>query len=90
MLGCGPEVQTARGNGVLEITYDHCAKGGEVEYYRVRDWAMCGPAGRTAAGKMGRQAERQSERDQRNLGILQDTSADTGAKPIHAEFPKND
>jgi len=35
MLGCGPEVQTARGNGVLEITYDHCAKGSEVAYYMV-------------------------------------------------------
>ena len=35
MLGCGPEVQTARSKGVLEVTYDQCVKGGEVEYYRV-------------------------------------------------------
>ncbi len=46
MLGCGPEVQTARGNDVLEITYDHCAKGGEVEYYRVRGLGHVWPGGR--------------------------------------------
>ena len=45
MLGCGPEVQTARGNGVLEITYDNCAKGGEVEYYRVRGLGHIWPGG---------------------------------------------
>jgi polyhydroxybutyrate depolymerase len=45
MLGCGPEVQTARGNGVLEITYDHCAKGGEVEYWRVRGLGHVWPGG---------------------------------------------
>ena len=46
MLGCGPEVQTARGNGVLEITYDHCAKGGAVEYYRVRGLGHIWPGGK--------------------------------------------
>jgi len=46
MLGCGPEVQTARGNGVMEITYDHCAKGGEVEYYRVRGLGHVWPGGK--------------------------------------------
>ncbi len=45
MLGCGPEVQTARGNGVLQITYDQCAKGGEVEYYRVRGLGHIWPGG---------------------------------------------
>ena len=45
MLGCGPQVQTARGNGVLEITYDQCAKGGEVEYYRVRGLGHIWPGG---------------------------------------------
>jgi polyhydroxybutyrate depolymerase len=45
MLGCGPEVQTARGNGVLEITYNNCAKGGEVEYYRVRGLGHIWPGG---------------------------------------------
>src|SRR5271166_4546691 len=46
MLGCGPQVQTARGNGVLEITYDNCAKGGEVEYYRVRGLGHVWPGGK--------------------------------------------
>ncbi len=45
MLGCGPEVQTASGNGVREITYDHCAKGGEVVYYRVRGLGHVWPGG---------------------------------------------
>jgi polyhydroxybutyrate depolymerase len=45
MLGCGPQVQTARGNGVLEITYDECLKGGEVEYYRVRGLGHIWPGG---------------------------------------------
>jgi len=45
MLGCGPQVQTARGNGVLQITYDQCAKGGEVEYYRVRGLGHIWPGG---------------------------------------------
>ncbi len=45
MLGCGPEVQTARGNGVMEITYDHCAKGGEVVYYTVRGLGHVWPGG---------------------------------------------
>ena len=48
MLGCGPEVQTARGNGVIQITYDHCAKGGEVEYYRVRGLGHIWPGGTRA------------------------------------------
>jgi polyhydroxybutyrate depolymerase len=47
MLGCGPEVQTARGNGVLEITYNDCAAGGEVEYYRVRGLGHIWPGGRS-------------------------------------------
>ncbi len=47
MLGCGPEVQTARGNGVLEVTYDQCAKGGEVEYYRVRGLGHVWPGGKS-------------------------------------------
>ncbi len=46
MLGCGPQVQTARGNGVLEITYDNCARGGEVEYYRVRGLGHVWPGGK--------------------------------------------
>ncbi len=46
MLGCGPEVQTARGKGVLEITYDRCAKGGEVEYYRVSGLGHIWPGGK--------------------------------------------
>jgi len=45
MLGCGPEVQTARGDGVLEITYDHCAKGGEVVYYTVQGLGHVWPGG---------------------------------------------
>ena len=45
MLGCGPEVKTARGNGVLEITYDHCAKGGEVVYYTVAGLGHVWPGG---------------------------------------------
>lgn len=45
MLGCGPEVQTARGNRVLEITYDRCVKGGEVEYYAVRGLGHVWPGG---------------------------------------------
>jgi polyhydroxybutyrate depolymerase len=46
MLGCGPQVQTARGNGVREITYDQCAKGGEVVYYRVRGLGHVWPGGK--------------------------------------------
>jgi len=45
MLGCGPEVQTARGNGVMEITYNECDRGGEVEYYRVRGLGHIWPGG---------------------------------------------
>jgi polyhydroxybutyrate depolymerase len=47
MLGCGPEVQTARGKGVLEITYDQCARGGEVEYYRVEGLGHIWPGGKS-------------------------------------------
>jgi polyhydroxybutyrate depolymerase len=46
MLGCGPEVQTARSIGVLEITYNDCAKGGEVEYYRVTGLGHIWPGGK--------------------------------------------
>jgi polyhydroxybutyrate depolymerase len=46
MLGCGPEVQTARSKGVLEVTYDQCAKGGEVEYYRVAGLGHIWPGGK--------------------------------------------
>jgi polyhydroxybutyrate depolymerase len=46
MLGCGPEVQTARSNGVLEVTYDRCARGGEVEYYRVSGLGHIWPGGK--------------------------------------------
>ena len=46
MLGCGPQVQTARGNGVTEITYDQCAKGGEVQYYRVHGLGHVWPGGK--------------------------------------------
>jgi polyhydroxybutyrate depolymerase len=46
MLGCGPQVQTARGNGVREITYDQCVKGGEVVYYRVRGLGHVWPGGK--------------------------------------------
>ncbi|MGH7923255.1 MAG: alpha/beta hydrolase family esterase [Candidatus Binatus sp.] len=45
MLGCGPEVRTSRGNGVLEITYDQCARGGEVEYDRVKGLGHVWPGG---------------------------------------------
>ena len=47
MLGCGPQVQTARGKGVMEITYDQCAKGGEVEYYRVTGLGHVWPGGKS-------------------------------------------
>jgi len=46
MLGCGPEVQTARSKGVLEVAYDQCAKGGEVEYYRVDGLGHIWPGGK--------------------------------------------
>ena len=46
MLGCGPEVQTARSKDVLEITYDECTKGGEVEYYRVTGLGHIWPGGK--------------------------------------------
>jgi polyhydroxybutyrate depolymerase len=47
MLGCGPQVQTARGNGVREITYDQCAKGGEVVYYAVHGLGHIWPGGKS-------------------------------------------
>ena len=46
MLGCGPEVDTARGNGVREIIYNKCVKGGEVVYYTVRGLGHVWPGGR--------------------------------------------
>jgi polyhydroxybutyrate depolymerase len=46
MLGCGPEVQTARSKGVVEITYNECAKSGEVEYYTVKDLGHIWPGGK--------------------------------------------
>jgi polyhydroxybutyrate depolymerase len=45
MLGCGPEVQTASSKDVQEVTYDQCAKGGEVEYYRVTGLGHIWPGG---------------------------------------------
>jgi polyhydroxybutyrate depolymerase len=48
MLVCGPQVQTARGNGVTEVTYDQCAKGGEVVYYRVHDLGHIWPGGKNS------------------------------------------
>jgi polyhydroxybutyrate depolymerase len=45
MLGCGPQVQTARSKDVLEVAYDQCAKGGEVEYYRVAGLGHIWPGG---------------------------------------------
>jgi polyhydroxybutyrate depolymerase len=47
MLGCGPQVQTARGKGVMELTYDQCARGGEVEYYRVTGLGHVWPGGKS-------------------------------------------
>jgi polyhydroxybutyrate depolymerase len=46
MLGCGPQVQTASSKGVLEVTYDQCAMGGEVEYYRVAGLGHIWPGGK--------------------------------------------
>ncbi|HZC47254.1 MAG TPA: PHB depolymerase family esterase [Candidatus Acidoferrum sp.] len=46
MLGCGPQVETTRGNGVREIVYDQCAKGGEVEYYNVKGLGHVWPGGK--------------------------------------------
>jgi polyhydroxybutyrate depolymerase len=46
MLGCGPQVTTARTrNGVSEIAYDQCAKGGEVVYYTVKGLGHVWPGG---------------------------------------------
>src|SRR5258705_5630801 len=47
MLGCGPEVTTTRErNGVDEVAYDQCAKGGEVVYYTVRGLGHVWPGGK--------------------------------------------
>jgi polyhydroxybutyrate depolymerase len=47
MLGCGPQVETARdGNGVTELVYDRCAKGGEVVYYRINGLGHVWPGGK--------------------------------------------
>jgi polyhydroxybutyrate depolymerase len=46
MLGCGPQVTTSRArNGVDEIAYDQCAKGGEVVYYTVKGLGHVWPGG---------------------------------------------
>ncbi len=46
MLGCGPQVTTALArNGVNEIAYDQCAKGGEVIYYTVKGLGHVWPGG---------------------------------------------
>lgn len=46
MLGCGPRVETARdGNGVRELVYDRCSKGGEVLYYRIDGLGHVWPGG---------------------------------------------
>ncbi len=47
MLECGPQVQTARSKGVLEVAYDQCVKGGEVEYYRVAGLRHIWPGGKS-------------------------------------------
>ena len=46
MLGCGPQVESARdGNGVRELVYDRCSKGGEVLYYRIDGLGHVWPGG---------------------------------------------
>ncbi len=46
MLGCGPQVITASTRkGVDEVTYDQCAKGGEVVYYTVNGLGHIWPGG---------------------------------------------
>jgi polyhydroxybutyrate depolymerase len=46
MLGCGPQVTTARErNGVNEVAYNQCAKGGEVVYYTVKGLGHIWPGG---------------------------------------------
>jgi polyhydroxybutyrate depolymerase len=46
MIGCGPQVETARdGNGVRELVYDRCSKGGEVLYYRIDGLGHVWPGG---------------------------------------------
>jgi polyhydroxybutyrate depolymerase len=47
MLGCGPQVTTTRArNGVDEVAYDQCAKGGEVVYYTVKGLGHVWPGGK--------------------------------------------
>jgi polyhydroxybutyrate depolymerase len=47
MLECSPEVKTALDrNGVREIIYDKCAKGGEVVYYTVEGLGHIWPGGK--------------------------------------------
>ncbi len=47
MLGCGPEVTTTRArNGVDQVAYDQCAKGGEVVYYTVKGLGHVWPGGK--------------------------------------------
>jgi len=46
MLGCGPQVTTANErNGVNEVSYNQCAKGGEVVYYTVNGLGHIWPGG---------------------------------------------
>jgi len=46
MLGCGPQVTTAQErNGVNELAYNQCAKGGEVVYYTVKGLGHIWPGG---------------------------------------------
>lgn len=46
MLGCATQVETARdGNGVRELVYDRCSKGGEVLYYRIDGLGHVWPGG---------------------------------------------
>ena len=48
MLGCGPQVETALDrNGVKELVYDRCAKGGEVLYYRIDGLGHLWPGGKS-------------------------------------------
>ena len=47
MLGCGPQVTTTSvRNGVDEVAYDQCAKGGEVVYYTVKGLGHIWPGGK--------------------------------------------
>lgn len=47
MLACGPQVETARDrNGVREVVYDHCERGGEVAYYTIEGLGHVWPGGK--------------------------------------------